>query len=241
MGALPNATGFTAADFDRLARTTSEASAIESQAAKIDALLHRLNQTMFASRFSAARMWLEKPGDLFLTKGNYVHGGDNQHWYVFHRGGRWEPEFNIGMYGRPQNGERYLRIGLGFNLTLASADPDRENGLKKARTLFRSLQAGAQTPDGRVEVVAALQTGRAKAEHVSQDGPAVPSAPEDIADWLARRVNADDTRWVFVGQALSPDIPDEAEVLADMGSLAAEVSRTFAAWLPVWERALRSA
>lgn len=238
---MPATSGFTAADFDRLARTTSEATAIESQAAKIDDLIRRLNQTMFASRFAAARQWLEKPGDLYLTKGNYVHGGDNQHWYVFHRGGRWEPEFNIGMYGRPQNGERYLRIGLGFNLTLASADPDREQGLKRAKALFRSLQAGARSPEGRAEIIAALQTGRAKAEHIPSAVPVLPTTPETIADWVARQVHPDDTRWVFVGRALSPDVPAEAEVLADMGELVLEATRTFTAWLPVWDRALRSA
>lgn len=236
------ATGFTAADFDRLARTTSEAAAIGSQAAKIDDLLRRLNRTMFASKFMKVRTNMGLNGDeLFSTKSNYVHGGDNQHWYVFHRGGRWEPEFNVGMYGTPQNGERYLRIGIGFNLTLASQDPDRIAGQRNVKELFRNLQAVARSVEGRTEMAVALQVGRAKAEHIPHEGPGLPTDPEGIVSWLGRKVSADDTRWVFVGRALSPENPDEAEVLADMGDLVVEVTRTFRAWLPVWERALRGA
>ena len=239
MSVVLKATGFTAADFDRLGRTASEPDAISSQSQKIDALIHGLNQTTFASRFMAARtsMGLNAEG-LYSAKGEYVHGGDNGHWYIFHRGGRWEPEFNIGMYGTRPGRERYLRIGLGFNLTLASKDPNRQHGQQRVKELFRNLQWASRS-SSKAAVVSAVTIGRAKAEHVGEPTNTPPQSPDAIADWVARHVDPDATRWLFIGRALSPDDPGEAAILADMRTLVSEASKTFTGWLPVWETALR--
>jgi hypothetical protein len=70
---------------------------------------------------------------------DYIHGG-HTHWYIYHRGDRWEPQFNVGMFGAPP-GRQYLRIGVGFSLTLNSRDPDRQARLEGLYSLFCGFQS----------------------------------------------------------------------------------------------------
>ncbi len=174
-------------------------------------------------------------GDAFLTAGNYIHAVPS-HWYVFHRNGRWEPQFNIGMFGSRPNQPGYLRIGLGAALSLASADPDREAGLRRLRSFFGNVQ-GLALSNKRHLMFDALQIGRPLVECVGS--AAVRSTdPEQICSWLGS-LDVTGVRWAFVGRLLSPDCLEEADVLADMGDLVFEVTRTLDAWLRVWEAALR--
>lgn len=236
---MAQSTGFTSEDFDRLGRTRSEADAICCAQLKIDRLLGKLNKTMFASRFMAMRNGMGLTGhELFFTNGQYIHGNHKGHWYLFHRGGRWEPQFNIGMYGTRADHQRYLRIGVGFNLTLASADPNRQNGQSQAKSLFRNLQALARSKRSAL-IQEAFGTWPCLVEYVGVDQLAVPVKPLDIVRWVGHKLDADDTLWVFLGRSLSPDVPDEAEVLSDIGELTVDVANTFTRWLPVWEATLR--
>jgi hypothetical protein len=76
-------------------------------------------------------------------------------------------------------------------------------------------------------------------EYVGVDQLAVPVTPRDIVQWVGHKLDADDTLWVFLGRSLSPDVPEEAEVLYDVGEMTVDVASTFARWLPVWEATLR--
>ena len=228
--------GLTRATFERLGRARTAPDAIGGCGRTIDDILLKLNRSMWASRFSVLRTRFGlNGGDAFLTSGNYVHGGAG-HWYVFHRNGRWEPQFNIGMNGVHPGQEPYLRVGLGANLTMASADPDRESGLRQLRSLFINLQWVARSSH-RPLMLNALSVGRPIAESVGVQGPRAATG-EAIASWLAS-VDVQDAAWVFVGRAFSLTVPEEAESLADFDELMFEITRTLDAWLPVWEAAMR--
>ncbi len=232
----PMPVGLTRIAFERLGRAGTGADAISSCGSTIDDILRKLNRSMWASRLSVLRTRFGlNGGDAFLTSGNYVHGSAGQ-WYVFHRNGRWEPQFNVGMYGIRQGQEPYLRIGLGANLTLASADPDREAGLRQLRSLFMNLQWAARSKK-RALLVSALSVGRPITESVGAPGP-VQGTSDGIGDWLST-FDSSQAAWVFVGRALSLNVPSESESLADFDELMFEITRTLDAWLPVWEAAMR--
>lgn len=227
---------FTPSVFARLGRCASGPDAVSSCERVVDAMLAKLNRSMWASRLSALRTSFGlNGGEAFLTRGNYVHGSAG-HWYVFHRNGRWEPQFNIAMYGQKPGQRPGLRIGLGCALNLASADPEREAGLRQLRSLFMNLQWVARSTKRQL-LMDALSLGRPIVESVGADGPAQ-TTPEGIVDWL-RSLDGHDASWVFVGRGLSPDNPSEAESLADFDELMFEIVRTLDAWLPVWEAAMR--
>ncbi len=228
--------GFTPEVFARLGRASTQGDAITSVERLVDPLLTKLNRSMWASRFSVMRNQFGlNGGDAFLTSGNYIHG-DCGHWYVFHRGGRWEPQFNVGMFGTRADHPAYMRVGIGFNLTLASIDPGREAGLRSARSFFGNLRWLARSPKRRL-VASALASGRPLVECVGAP-PEASGDPERIIRWAAS-VDPDLVRWVFLGRILSPEVPEEAEVLADRGELLFELTRTLDAWLPVWATTMR--
>jgi hypothetical protein len=233
-----SATGFGVTDFDELGRTDSDRQAVDCSYAKVDALLARLNRAMLASNFLEMRRGMGLTAeDMFLTNGLYLHGSAG-HWYVFHRGGRWEPQLNIGMYGTALDRPRYLRVGLGFNLTLASHDPNRKAGQRQAKALFGNLRWLACSSK-KTLLLNALSAGRPCAEYAGIDGKGPPQTSNGMVEWLGRRVVRDAPQWVFVGQAVSPDIPEEAENAGRLGELVIAVSSIFKRWLPVWEAILR--
>lgn len=226
--------GFTAADFDRLGATASEDAAINCLRLKIDYLLTRINGSMAAQRFLGARRSLGMNSEeMFLTKGNYVHG-DRGHWYVFHRGGRWEPEFNIGMYGGTR---RYIRVGIGFNLTKDSADPNRDAGQLMVKAHFRNFQSLARSV-GHALIVEALQRGAPLAESMGAVPQRSLTTPTAIVGWLGK-LDVDTEPWIFAGRMLSPEVEDDRQILGDIRELTYEIGRTFDAWLPAWEATMR--
>ncbi|RPJ70538.1 MAG: tetratricopeptide repeat protein [Acidobacteria bacterium] len=155
------------------------------------------------------------------------------HWFVFNLGGRWEPQFNIGMYGGVQKGGDWLRIGMGFNLTERGNDPDPAEGLRAARDHFRRFQALLGSPKR------SLFTGWMIKENglIQHDDGAGPRL--DLADpsrSLDVILHAEPTRteWVFFGKWLSPDREQDAVVLADPVSLVRTIDRAFIGLLPLW-------
>ena len=191
---------------------------------------------MWASRLSVMRTQFGlNGGDAFLTTGNYIHG-DPGHWYVFHRNGRWEPQFNIGMFGHRADRPGYIRIGLGAALGLASADPEREAGLRRLRSFFGNFQWLARS-DRLGLMSAALEVGRPFVECVGAL-PEPSANPKRICSWFGS-LDATVIPWAFVGRILSADVSEEGSVLADMGDLVFEVTRTLDSWLPVWEATMR--
>lgn len=191
---------------------------------------------MWASRFSVLRTQFGlNGGDAFLTSGNYLHGSAG-HWYLFHRNGRWEPQFNIGMFGGGPGQPRYLRIGLGAGLSSASADPNREAGFRQLRSLFMNMQWLARSSRSSV-LTDALALGAPLVEAIDIPTPSAVT-PESAVHWLAH-VDAGSTPWVFVGRKLSPDAEADRDTLGDFEELMFEITRTLDVWLPVWEAVMR--
>jgi hypothetical protein len=160
-----------------------------------------------------------------------VHVG-HAHWYVFNLGGRWEPQFNIGMYGGTQKGGDWLRIGMGFNLSDGGADPDRAEGVRAVRDHFRRFQAVLTSAPR------SLFLGWMIKENglLQQDGSGprldLPQASQ-AADLIVGSV-PERTDWVFFGKWLSPGRPDDVAVLSDAVTLVRTVDRVFTGLLPLW-------
>lgn len=105
--------------FDRLARCSTERDSINSLAPTIDRLIVQLNRLPCSQRMADFRdRWAERRrtpeffADRPFGDTDYIHGS-RAHWYIYHRGGRWGPEINVGMYGAAIGGRRYLRVGNG--------------------------------------------------------------------------------------------------------------------------------
>lgn len=197
-----NGDAFTPQVFERLTRARTAGDAITSAQPIVDELLRRVNRSMWASRLSVMRTQFGlNGGDAFLTTGNYIHG-DPGNWYAFHRNGRWEPQFNIGVFGHRPGRPGYIRIGLGAALGLASADPEREAGLPRLRSFVGNFQWLARS-DQRGLMGAALQVGRPLVECV---GAAPDTAlTQKICSWFGS-LDATVVSWAFVGRILTLDV-----------------------------------
>lgn len=224
--------------FDKLGRCDTERESINCLAPEIDRLIAQLNRLPCCERMADFRdRWAErrKRAQFFADKPfgdtDYIHGG-RAHWYIYHRGGRWEPEMNVGMFGAGPGGRRYLRAGIGFSLTLNSRDPDRASRLQALTTLFANFRAMLHGPL-RPDVLRALtQQPRPTLEH---DG-AVPDTtlitPVEMVDWIANWHAP--SGWVFLGTRLVADDEADRRILGDWRSLTASIEAAFSAWEPLW-------
>jgi len=155
------------------------------------------------------------------------------HWFVFNLGGRWEPQFNLGMYGGVRKGGDWLRIGMGFNLSERGNDPDPAAGLRAARDHFRHFQAILGSPK-RSLFLGWMIKENGLIQHDDGAGPRLDLA--DASRALEVVLHADPTRteWVFFGKWLSPDREQDVAVLADPVSLVRTIDRAFIGLLPLW-------
>ena len=153
-------------------------------------------------------------------------------WYVFNVGGRWEPQFNIGMCGAAGKTADWLRIGIGFNLTNDGADADRADGAREVRNHFRRLQTIlTSTPRSLFLGWMIKENGLIE---FNESGPRLDlRQPSDAADLLAG-CDPDRTKWVFFGKWLSPDQPEDAATLSDPVALVRAIDHVFIGLLPLW-------
>jgi tetratricopeptide (TPR) repeat protein len=159
-----------------------------------------------------------------------------RHWYVFNLGGRWEPQFNIGMFSGDEVVGDWFRIGIGMNLTLDGRSPDPEAGreqvrfyLRRFRQLLRSerrhlLTAWLAREGGRVQ----FQIAPPKLD--LRD-------PGKAADLVANCI-VENTDWTFYGKWLVPHQPEDARILADPVALVRLVDRVFTGLLPLYRAIL---
>ena len=160
----------------------------------------------------------------------HAHAG---HWFVFNLGGRWEPQFNIGMFGGPKKGGDWLRIGIGYNLSDRGTDPDPAEGMRDARAHFQKFQK--LLGSGRRSLFLGWMIKEdGLIQHNDGAGPRLDLA--DPARALDEIVGADprSTDWVFFGKWLSPDREEDVPLLADPVSLVRTIDRVFIGLLPLW-------
>jgi hypothetical protein len=168
---------------------------------------------------------------LFRASRTEVHVEPAQ-WFVSNMGGRWEPQFNIGMYAEAGKIGDWLRIGIGFNLANDGADSDRADGARDVRNHFRRLQAIlASTQRSLFLGWMIKENGLIE---FNENGPRLDlRQPSEAADLLAG-CDPERTQWVFFGKWLSPDQPDDTAILSDPVVLVRTIDRVFTGLLPLW-------
>jgi hypothetical protein len=153
-------------------------------------------------------------------------------WSVVNIGGRFEPQFTIGMYAGTGKLGDWLRVGIGFDLANDGADADHPDGVREVRNHFRRLQAILASP--RRSLLTGWMIKESGLIELDETGPRLDlHQPSEAADLIAG-CDADRTRWVFFGKWLSPDRPDDTATLSDPLALVRLVDRTFTGLLPLW-------
>jgi hypothetical protein len=234
-------TGFSAQDFSRLARCDRERAAVAAFRESVTALIQEFNRRPWAR----GMLWeLERlaltPRAFFAdcpcsANVDYIHG-DAAHWGIFSWGGRWRPQFNLGMFGSGEPAQNYLRIGLGLNLGLTDYDSDWEVGREMSREFYRQFFRVLRSE---TEVAAALTRWLNETpgffEQAGAGGPAS-VRPREFTEWLASS-EPDDQEWVCFGRRLRPDVRADLVVLSDPGQLLSTMERVFDDLTPFWRRA----
>ena len=107
--------GLGAQDFTTLGHMPAAAAA-DALEPRVEPLLMALNERPFAHRVVEARNRAGQAANA-LYRRSTLQGGADGHLSVFHYGGRWEPQLNIGLFAAPQWGRNAIRAGIGFNLS----------------------------------------------------------------------------------------------------------------------------
>jgi hypothetical protein len=139
---------------------------------------------------------------------------DAEHWYTFHRGGRSEAQFNVGMF------PGHLRFGIGFQPTRASrGDPD---AVRLAQRRFAKALRGV--PGGPKRFCAA---NRLRVEVPNPGGGVLTMKVRHFLRPKSRNAES----WIFVGRMLRED---EESLYTDADAFSAELERVFATLWPLW-------
>lgn len=213
-------------------------SAIESLGPTIEPLLMALNERPFAAKVVDARNRAGHSGSRLFRR-NSIHGGGDGHLYVFHHGGRWEPQINVGFFASQQWGRAAVRAGIGFNLSLAGSDADRQAGQERAVAYFESFQKLVAS-----EWKQLLTTWMAANGGFIQNGdrqPSVDMLPQEAVTWLIDVQNPVEHEWIFVGRWLFADRSEDAVVMEDPAQLVKWLEQTFVDLLPLWTSVYRNA
>jgi tetratricopeptide (TPR) repeat protein len=223
-------TGFGAREFTMLGTLPAD-EACDALRPRIDALLDTLNATDTASLIVSARQSHGESGAKLFHANS--HGATaTGHAFVFHHGGRFEPQFNLGWFSSPPFPASCVRIGLGFNVSPAGRESDRLAGQERALAFFERFQQTLEKSWKR-------ELARWMAAHggfiqYGDRPPAVDLLPERAVEWLLNCRNAAALEWVFVGRWLFLDNPDDARILGDRARLAKVADDTFRTFYPLW-------
>lgn len=221
-------TGFTSRDFAEL-RFCEPRDVRARFAPRVVDLIKRVNALKSSEEIATVR----EPGrrQLFRASRTDVHV-DTANWFVHNAGGRWEPQFNIGMFAdRGKTGD-WFRAGVGFHLANDGAESAGGGGVNEVRRHFRHFQEILGTPSR------SLFLGWMVKENglieIDGNGPRVDlRQPSQAVEALAG-CEADRTAWVFFGKWLSIGETEDAAVLADPVELVRTIDRVFAGLLPLW-------
>ena len=224
------ASGFTSQDFHALGHL-APVEAARALGPKFETLLMSLNDQRTAARIVEARARAGQSGSKLFHRNSY-HAGDNGHLYAYHHGGRWEPQFNLGMFSGTETAGGSFRAGIGFNLSQDGRSPEPSSGQEQAVGFFELFQQQLQNT-WRGHLIEWMGKSGGFIETGSR-GPATDMLPEQAVDWLINCRNPVAVGWIFVGRWLFPDRPEDAALLADMRKLVAVVEDTYAAMFPVW-------
>lgn len=196
-------------------------------------LLRRVNALQSSAEIAAIR----EPGrrQLFRLSKADVHTRA-AHWFVHNAGARWEPQFNIGMYGGTSRTGDWLRVGLAFDLSDRGNDADPVAGLAQVRAYFRRFQAVLES--GRRSLLLGWMIKEGGRIEFNSPGPRLDLHEAGQVSELLTGADPERADWVFMGKWFSPEQPEDAAVLAEPVALVRTIDRVFAGLLPLW-RAVR--
>jgi Tetratricopeptide repeat len=229
--------GFARPEFAALGQLLP-AVAAESLGPRIESLLMALNDRPFAEKAVETRNRAGRSGGKLFRR-NSFYPGTAGHIFAFHHGGRWEPQLNIGFYAASAWGRDCVRAGIGFNLTQAGADPDREAGQERLLESFSHFQR-LVSAEWRSLLIDWMSRNGGFIQYRDRP-PSMELLPPDAIAWLVDCQNAADVGWIFCGRWLFADQPADAETLQDARKLAAWIEESFTALLPLWVSLFRSA
>jgi hypothetical protein len=225
-----NRSGFSRPQFAALGQL-APASAIESLGPSIEGLLMALNERPFAEKVVEVRNRAGQSGGKLFRRNSFYSGGSG-HIYAFHHGGRWEPQINIGFFSATPFGRDAVRAGIGFNLSIAGAGPDKEAGQERSIEFFEAFQQLVSNAWKRMLVD--WMTANGGFIQLGDKPAAFDLMPEAAIDTLLSLRNPAETGWVFLGRWLFLDKADDAEILGDHAELVKWVEQTFTDLLPLW-------
>jgi hypothetical protein len=225
-------TGFGSREFALLS-TLSASEACAALQPRIDMLLETLNATDTAARIVSARQAAGETGSkLFHANSSSAHSIG--HIFVFHHGGRFEPQFNVGWFSSPPFPSSCVRIGLGFNVAPSSV----EAGQQRALVFFDRFQQTLEKSWKRE--LARWMAANGGFIQYGDRPPAVDLLPDQAVEWLLNCRSAAALEFIFVGRWLFLDKPDDARILADRARLGKVVDDTFRTLYPIWLGASRA-
>jgi tetratricopeptide (TPR) repeat protein len=227
--------GFGRAEFAALGHLPP-VSALETLAPRIESLLMALNDRPFAVKAVDARNRAGHPGSRLYRRNSFYEGGAG-HIYAFQHGGRWEPQFNLGFFAKPHWPREAVRAGIGFILTPADRDTDREDAQARALEYFERFQQ-LVAREWRPLLTAWMSTAGGFVQYGAKP-PATDLMPVDAVASLVNCQHPVETGWVFCGGWLFADRTDHAETLGDGGRLVRWIEQTFNELLPLWTSVYR--
>jgi hypothetical protein len=224
------ASGFTAQDFHVLGRLAPP-DTVGALGPKFESLLMSLNEQRTSARIVDARNRGGQAGAKLFHRNSY-HAGSSGHIFAFHHGGRWEPQFNLGMFSANHWKADAFRIGIGFNLAAEGRDPEREAGQERALRYFENFQQQLATT-WRGDVIDWMSRTGGFVQFGDR-GPARDMLPPQAIESIVNCRNASAIGWVFCGRWLFLENPEDAKTLNEMRKLVGAVEETFAALFPLW-------
>jgi hypothetical protein len=233
--AQPSTTGFGSREFGMLASPGVGESRFTLRT-KAGALLETLNSTHTASLIAEAR---QDAGahESTLFDPDIGDSEGNGRLIVHQRGGRFEPQFNLGWFSHPPFPAACLRIGLGFDFSPTEGNGDGV-GREKVLAFFERFQQIVERSWKR-DLTQWMASAAAFIQYA--DGPpAADFLPAQAVEWLINCRNAAELEWIFVGRWLFLDNPEHARILGDKAKLAKVLDDTLRTLYPLWLETYRS-
>jgi hypothetical protein len=224
------ASGFTPQDFYTLGQL-APTDAARALGPKFESLLMSLNEQRTAGRIVDARNRAGRSGSKLFRR-NSFYPGAHGHIFAFHHGGRWEPQINVGMFSATPWGVSAFRAGIGFNMSPAGSDPEREGGQADALAYFERFQHQLGSA-WRGHVADWMSTAGGFIQFGDRP-PATDMLPKQAVEWIINCRNPAGIGWVFVGRWLQLAKPADATTLGEMRKLVGAAEETFAALYPLW-------
>ena len=229
------ARGIGRAQFAALAQLEPPA-AVESMTPAIEPILVALNDRAFAEKVVEARNRAGHAGNVLFRR-NTVQAGSAGHVYVFHYGGRWEPQLNIGFYAGEQWGRPAIRAGIGFNFTTDASDGDVETGPERVAEYFDRFQRLVSS-EWKQLLTRWMATNAGFIQYGDRQ-PETDVMPADAVAWLIDSASPAEHGWIFVGRWLFGDRGTDTETMEDPTRLTKWMERAFTDLLPLWSSVYR--